>query len=286
MPSRIAQASSSENFTKYGKSPNQRRTGASRAKPEGNLDGELNVTSWYGGWECVYRAVDPAIAEKIANFAYRAVANGNYIGYSWSGNTGVFDALRAKNSTDPMDIDTLVNCDCATLVGAAVYYAGIHDDGLRAMVTWKEDAVLMGTNAFVKLSSKELCEQGNGICRGDIMWKEGHTAVAIDNDPAYSVKPMVYYQKFVFNNVSISSGAKGERAAQLSKSISKAGYRPLDVRLASVTNSALVNVQPFLGGGGENKLYVNYYRASGGSGKVDCTVMVVWIRTDVTGQSW
>ena len=143
---RIAQASSSETFGKYGKAPNQRRTGASRAKPEGNLDGELNVVNWYGGWEAGYRPVDGEVAEKIATFMYRAIANGNYWGYSWSGNTEAWDALHAKNSTDPMDVDTLVNCDCCTLVGAAVDAAGIHDSGLRAMVTWKEDEVLMRTN--------------------------------------------------------------------------------------------------------------------------------------------
>ena len=82
---RIAQASSSENYSKYGKAPNQRRTGASRTKPEGNLDGELNVVNWYGGWEAVYRAIDGEVAEKIATFMFRAVSNGNYFGYSWSG---------------------------------------------------------------------------------------------------------------------------------------------------------------------------------------------------------
>jgi len=286
MPSRIAQASSSEDYTKYGKAPNQRRTGASRTKPEGNLDGELNVTDWYGGWSCVYRAVDPAVAEKIATFAYRAVANGNYIGYSWSGNYQLFDALKAKGSTDPMDVDTLVNCDCATLVGAAVYYAGIHADGLRAMVTWKEDTVLMGTNAFVKMSGKELCEQGKGICRGDILWREGHTAVALDNDPDYNTKPMFYYQKYTFNSVSISAGDKGTRAYQLSRSIAKDGYRPVVARLASVSNSALCSVQPFIGGGKEATMYVNFYRASGAKGTIDCTVMLEYVRNDVTGQSW
>ena len=50
---RIAQASSSENFTNYGTAPNQRRTGVTAAHPEGNLDGELNIVGWYGPWEKV-----------------------------------------------------------------------------------------------------------------------------------------------------------------------------------------------------------------------------------------
>ena len=282
---RIAQASSSENYSKYGKAPNQRRTGASRTKPEGNLDGELNVVNWYGGWECVYRPVDGMIAERIANFMYRAVSNGNYIGYSWSGNTGVFDALKAKGSTDPLDIDTLVNCDCASLVGAAIYYSGIHAEGLRTLVTWKMADVLGSTNAFFKLSGKELCEKGKGIRRGDILWKEGHTAVALDDDPI-DYSEIVYLQKYTFNGVSISAGAKGERAAQLSKSIGKTGYVPIMPRLASVSNSALVNIQPFFGGGEDKKLYVNFYRASGSSGKVDCTVVVEYVKKEYVKTSW
>ena len=62
---RIAQASSAEDFGRYGIAPNQRRTGASRTRPEGNLDGELNVVEWYDGWEAVYRPIDPMIAERI-----------------------------------------------------------------------------------------------------------------------------------------------------------------------------------------------------------------------------
>lgn len=283
---RIAQASSSENFTKYGKAPNQRRTGASRTKPEGNLDGELNVVNWYGGWEAVYRAVDADVAEHIAWFMYRAVSNGNYYGYSWSGNTELFDLLKAKGTTDPLDGDAYANCDCCTLVGAAVYFSGIHDDGLRAMVTWKEDEVLMRTNAFVKLTDKDMLERGKGIRRGDILWKAGHTAVALDTDPVVPAGNLFYFQKIAFNGVSITAGESGTRAEQMSKAIGKAGYRPVVARLASVSNSALADVTPFIGGGSENKLYVNYYRASGGSGKVDCTVMVIYVRADATDISW
>lgn len=284
MAIRIAQASSSENFTKYGKAPNQRRTGASRTKPEGNLDGELNIVNWYGGWEAVYRPIDGEVAEKIATFAYRAVANGNYIGYSWSGNTQLFDALNKKNSTDPMDVDTLVNTDCATLVGAAVYYSGIRDSGLRSMVTWNEDEILMRTDAFIKITNKEMLEKGKGICRGDILLKEGHTAVCLDTDPIVS-EPMFYFQKYSFNGVLISAGTPGTRAVQRSRSVAKTGYRPITVRLSYVSNSALAQVEPFFGWGDEDRIAVNFYRASGAGGPVDVSVVVVYVRTDVTGIS-
>lgn len=282
---RIAQASSSENFTKYGKAPNQRRTGASRTKPEGNLDGELNIVDWYDGWEAVYRAIDGEVAEKIATFMYRAVANGNYWGYSWSGNTEAWDALHAKGSTDPMDVDTLVNCDCCTLVGAAVDAAGIHDAGLRAMTTWKMDEVLMRTNAFIKLTGKDLLNNGKGIRRGDLLWKQGHCAVALDSDPVIS-DAMFYFRKIPFRNVTISAGTPGTRALQRSQSVAKAGYRPIDVRLTYVSNSALAQVDPLFGWGDEDRIAVNFYRASGASGTMDADVIVVYVREDVTEVSW
>lgn len=279
---RIAQASSSENFGKYGLAPNQRRTGASRTKPEGNLDGELNVVPWYGGWEAVYRAIDAEVAERIATIAYRAVANGNYIGYSWSGNTQLFDAMKKKGTTDPMDVDTLVNCDCGTKVGMCVYFAGIHDDGLRAMTTWREDEILMRTNAFVKLTDKEMLENGKGIRRGDIVLKSGHTAVVLDSDPVEPSGAMFLFQKFSFNGVAISAGTSGTRAVQRTKMVGKKGYKIINVRLSYVSNSALANVVPFLGWGDDDQLAVNFYRASGAKGTMNVTVTVVYVRDELT----
>lgn len=276
---RIAQAASSETFGKYGVAPNQRRTGVTKEKPGGNLDGELNIIYFKGGWEAVYRPLDPEVAEFIANFFYRAVENGSHIGYSWSGNTQLFDALKALKSTDPMDVKTLVNTDCATLAGAATYYAGIHDEKLRTMLTSNMDSVLMGTNAFIKLTGKDICEKGKGIQRGDLLWRTGHAACALDSDPDY-VKPMFYLQKYNFS-ATVSAGTPGTRAVQKTRSVKKDGYRILEVRLTYVNNSALANVVPFMGYGDEDRLCVNFYRATG-SGTAEAIVMVVYVRKDLT----
>lgn len=277
---RIAQASSSENFTKYGKAPNQRRTGASRTKPEGNLDGELNIVPWYDGWEAVYRAVDGEVAEKIATFMYRAVSNGNYFGYSWSGNTEVWDAMHKKGTTDPLDVDTLCNCDCGTITGAAVDAAGIHDAGLRALTTWKAEEVLMRTNAFVKLTDKEMLATGKGIQRGDILWKTGHMAVALDSDPVITGE-MFVFEKLAFNGVKITAGTPGTRAVQRARAVGKPGYKIENVRLSYVSDSSLAKVDPFLGWGDDSRLAVNFYRASGASGTIDASVVVIYVRADI-----
>jgi hypothetical protein len=280
---RIAQASSSETFGKYGKAPNQRRTGASRTKPEGNLDGELNIVDWYGGWEAVYRPIDGEVAERIAEFMYNAVANGYYIGYSWDGGTQLYDALRKKNSTNPKDIDTFVNTDCAKLIGDAVWFSGIKSDALHNLVTWRMDNVLMSTNAFIKLTDTAMLNNGKGIRRGDILLKAGHTAVALDSDPVTPSGQMFVFKRFDFNGVYITAGTAGTRAAQRTMPVAKKGYRALPPSLYYVNNSSLANVKAFFGwGDNNNKLTVNFYRASGASGTMNVTVEIVYVREDVT----
>lgn len=181
-PIRIAQASSSETFTKYGKAPNQRRTGVTVSKPGGNMDGELNVVKFSDGWERVYRPKDSKVAEFIANFMMSAVSNGSYIGYSQDASrVGVFDQCLKMTLPNPAMINVPVNCDCATLVGAAIYFAGIKLDSLRKLCTWEMEDVLMKSGKFEKLTDKDLLQSAVGIKRGDILWKTGHTAVSLDS---------------------------------------------------------------------------------------------------------
>lgn len=197
---RIAQAASSETFSKYGTAPNQRRTGVTASNPGGNMDGELNVINFAGGWEAVYRISDSAIADKIATFMERAVANGSHIGYSQdSTRFGVWDALAKLNSTDPFQIKTLVNCDCATLVGAAVNYSGIKRADLRGLVTWRMDEILTSAG-FKKLTDKDLLQSAVGIKRGDILWKTGHTAVALDSAHSNFLKENELRTKDLYDN--------------------------------------------------------------------------------------
>ena len=179
---RIAHASSSETFGKYGEAPNQRRTGVTEDNPGGNMDGELNVMENPFNWTVIYRPVNKTRAEFIASFVIAAVANGSHIGYGQNGRTGVFDSLQAMNSTDPAEITDLVNCDCATLVGAAVYYSGLQWSTLRKLCTWEMVDVLGGSEEFIVLTDDAMLHSGAGIKRGDILFRSGHTAVSIDSD--------------------------------------------------------------------------------------------------------
>lgn len=199
---RLAQAASSETYSEYGIPPNQRRTGATPGNPGGNMDGELNIVPFYGGWSYVFRAKDPEVAEYIAWAMTRTVENGKHGGYSQTDpknpqypREGLFDALQALGTfrPDPMDITWLFNCDCSSSSGAVVYHAGVKDWRLRTMWTGNEREILMSTGAFIELTDPLLLELGTGLRRGDILLKTGHTAIAIDSDDHKDTYPIIIY---------------------------------------------------------------------------------------------
>ena len=191
---RLAQASSSENFSEYGTPPNQRRT-------KGKLDGELNVVNFYGGWQYVFRPKDETMAENIADFVLGAVENAKFIGYGQDSlksdggkypRTTLFDALFNMSYADPRKVNTLCNCDCSSLIGCALFFAAyIRNPEFRTMWTGTERKMIMDSGKFIELTDPLLLELGTGLKRGDILLKEGHTACAIDSDDHHDTFPVI-----------------------------------------------------------------------------------------------
>lgn len=195
---RLAQAASSEYHSKYGTPPNQLRT-------KGQLDGELNIIDFYGGWKYVFRPKNEKVAERIAYLMEGAVMNGDYIGYGQESlksdggkypRTGVFDALFDMANPDTRLIKKLCNCDCSSLVGACVYGAAhyapaLYKPELRTMWTGTERSLLMKTGEFIELTDPQLLQIGTGLKRGDILLMDGHTAVAVDSDAHRDTFPVI-----------------------------------------------------------------------------------------------
>lgn len=191
----LAQAASSEYHSAYGTPPNQLRT-------KGKLDGELNIVDFYGGWKMVFRAKNPDVAERIAYMIEGAVLNGDHIGYGQASlasdggkypREGVFDALFQMSDPDTRKINTLCNCDCSSLVGACVYGASpaLYIPEMRTMWTGTEEQILMRSGEFIELTDPMLLELGTGLKRGDILLKDGHTAVAVDSDGHHDTFPVI-----------------------------------------------------------------------------------------------
>ena len=184
---RIAQASSSENYGKYGDPPNQRRTGVTNTKPAGNMDGELNISAYHTGFTAVFRCTDEAVADKAATFVEHAVANWNHIGYSWETKAHpmgeMFDIMMGMTDPDPKNIKKLTNVTCCTLIAHCFYFAGIYEPKFRTLNTANQEKVFLGTGKFIKLTDPDLVKSGRGIKRGDVLWRNGHTAIVLDSDP-------------------------------------------------------------------------------------------------------
>lgn len=193
---RIAQAARPESGKgKWGAPPNQLRTGATAANPGGNMDGELEVRAFYGGWEKVFRPISSTKADKIAYLAEETVRNGRYGGYGQNNGqyprTGLFDELKKMDKPEPMQIKTLFNVDCTSMLGACVYFAGVRKSALRTMWSGTARDILLESGEFVEITDKVLLQSGVGIKRGDLLWKTGHMAVALDSDKRQETTPVV-----------------------------------------------------------------------------------------------
>lgn len=139
---------------------------------------EVSITEWYKApWLAVFRPTNENIAEKIASFVEKACANDN-IGYSQNDRLSLYYACAVAGGHVEY-ITQAVNCDCSSLVACACIDAGlvVNPD----MTTAVEESVLMSTGAFDKLSQRQYIQSCDYLKRGDILWKNGHTAVVLNN---------------------------------------------------------------------------------------------------------
>lgn len=165
MAVRIAQASRGESGYYYQQAGNQ--TGQ-----------ELNIRSWYSRpWDVVLRAKEPAVASRIAEFMESAVANLK-IGYDMGGRMSLYHALQ-RAGMDPAKVTTPVECDCSSLVSAAVNAAGVMVP--TSMVTSTIETNLIASKQFYALREDIYTRMDGYLHRGDILLNTvHHVAVALD----------------------------------------------------------------------------------------------------------
>ena len=145
---------------------------------------EVSITDWYSApWLAVFRPTNKIVAERIALFVEKACANDN-IGYSQDDRLSLYYACTVAGGYVEY-ITKAVNCDCSSLVACACISAGLAVN--PDMTTAVEESVLMATNAFEKLSQRQYIQSYDYLKRGDILWKNGHTAVVLNNGDKTSV---------------------------------------------------------------------------------------------------
>lgn len=154
---------------------------------------ELNCRSYfYNSWTKLYWFNDDEVKEKIADFMEKAVGNGN-IGYSQDRRSTLLDALNT-NGFKVDEIDTVVECDCSSLVYCAIVYAtGIvykTEDGTEKIPTCAIFNDYFERVLADKVTYKEITEDDSlhdtdeSLNRGDILLKitesgSNHIAVFI-----------------------------------------------------------------------------------------------------------
>lgn len=184
---------------------------------------EVSTQSWYlssKGWR-VFRAKDPAVAEKIAQCMERACAN-SHIGYDQSQRNSLYSEA-AKVGFDTAKVTKDVETDCSALVRVCCAFAGI--TSLPAdFRTGNMPKNLLATGAFVELTGSKYTEQSSYLGRGDILVTKtsGHTVVVLSNGSKYegNVTPIVYS----LGDRTLKHGMEGADVKLMQEYLLKLGY--------------------------------------------------------------
>lgn len=143
---------------------------------------EVSTQDWYlhsKGWR-VYRAKDPAKAEKIAR-CMQAACDNKHIGYDqWQRNTLYTEA--SKFGYDVSKVTKDVETDCSALVRVCCAFAGIL--GLPSdFRTGNMPSNLSKTGQFTEMTGAKYTTSSEYLRRGDILVTKtnGHTVVVLSN---------------------------------------------------------------------------------------------------------
>lgn len=140
---------------------------------------EVSTQSWYlhsKGWR-VFRAKNPAVAEKIAQDMQWACNNSN-IGYDQNQRTTLYTVSKPLGF-NCSKVTTKCETDCSALVRVCCAYAGVDLPNFR---TTNEASVLLKSGAFVEMKG-EYQKSDKYLRRGDILVTktQGHTVVVLSN---------------------------------------------------------------------------------------------------------
>lgn len=165
---KLAEARSSEFHSAWGVKGNQEYRSDLK-------DGELREREISPDFALVFRFKDRDRAVKAAHVAHGIVANPK-VGYSQNNGdcprTTLFDEMKKANWI-PDDIKNECNTDCSAMMAVVLNAVGIKVS--KDMYTGNMRELIMATGEFCLYN---VC---NGIKYevGDILWREGHTAIVI-----------------------------------------------------------------------------------------------------------
>lgn len=137
---------------------------------------EVMISDWYdGNWHTVFRAKNSKQAEKIAKCCEMGCAN-NHIGYDQNQRTTLYEAAKPYGF-DVSKVTKDVETDCSAFVSVCCNYAGIKVSAHNW--TGEQKEILKKTGAFEILTDAKYTKSSDYLKRGDILLKDGHTAMVI-----------------------------------------------------------------------------------------------------------
>ena len=157
--------------------------GRARGGRAGDQTGrEVSAQNWYRsdkGWR-VFRAKDPAVAEKIAR-CMQAACDNPHIGYDQNQRDSLYKAAKPLGF-DAARVTADCETDCSALVRVCCAYAGVALPDIR---TTSEPRALLDSGAFAELTGAAYTDRPDGLRRGDILCTrtQGHTVVVLSDGP-------------------------------------------------------------------------------------------------------
>lgn len=183
---RIAHASISENGTVNGEKGDQSHK-------------ECCVREWYKSsskpWHTVLRHPNYQIAKKISYVAEK-LANSDYVGYSQADRNSLYKALERSG----FDVDKylltkeLTNTDCSAFATVSAVCAGV--DRLKYNTNAPTTRTMVRTfnsAGFDVITDSKYLNRSDYLRTGDILVRDGHTVIVLDNGANASAQSEVFY---------------------------------------------------------------------------------------------
>ncbi len=140
---------------------------------------EVCIWDWYksgSGWTHVLRAKDKEVANVISKTAQDITAN-DKVGYDQKNRTSLYDkAVKAKY--DIPKITEPCECDCSAMVSVCINAAGVPIS--KSIYTGNQVSAIKATGKFDILTDKKYLNSAEHLRDGDILFRKGHTAVAVE----------------------------------------------------------------------------------------------------------
>ena len=193
-----------------------------------------------GEFAYVYRYPDKDKRYKFAEDA-RQIALNDRIGYAQYGDpndnyAGRYGLWYAMHGADRFcDIDVPCNVDCSAMVADILIHNGLNCSRYMRTATQREE--------MKKLGFTELPFARNALDIGDILWRNGHTAVCIENkEEEEKVYSRMIRSSTLTKKWSTGAGVLTRATAYISVKRSELGFKP-QVIVCQQMGEVLANTQ-------------------------------------------